>query len=119
MATSSYDSIYNVSSTQIVIAVGATLAHFFQPQPGQNSSVVKFVTGGTLEILNAGQTTMGSLNLSLPVTQSAQTLANLSGRGYIMTFGEALSFDGPASFYLSATGSTCIAHCVFGKGQGT
>lgn len=60
---------------------------------------LKNVTGGTLEIgLTAGQTTWGADN---PVA-------------YIMQAGEIVNVLGPGTFYIAASGATCVAHILKG-----
>ena len=118
MSSSSSDSIFSLATSRVVVPVGAPLAVFMAPYPGQVGWQVKYYTGGTLEIL---QSTTGasfiSNSYSAPYfsagsTQTPQQLANLSGTGYLIGTSEALSLTGPASFYLSSTGATSIAMVI-------
>ena len=56
------------------------------------SVTVKYLSGGTLEILGT----------------SAQT----AGTGYLMGTSEALTFGGPTAFFLSSTGATSIVALI-------
>lgn len=60
---------------------------------------IKLFAGGTLEILGASTDTWGS--------------------GYVFDLKEAITFGGPAEFYLAASGATCTAHIIRGKTVGT
>lgn len=101
----------------MLVPVGATLALFIQPIPGQLSVLMKYSSGGTCEILPAGLTQIAH-NIFLPRSQAAATLAAISGSGYAFSSGEAITVDGPVSFYLSSTGATSVIHAIFTKGQG-
>lgn len=118
MATTSQDSIWSLGSTRVVVPVGATLAVFMQPFPGQMVTQLKLMVGGTCEILPAGSTQV-NIGFFIGTTQPAATLAALSGSGYMFSAGEVLSLSGPAMFYLSSTGATSVLHALFGKGQNT
>ena len=126
MATSSYDSAWNLLPLRFYVGVGATVAVFFTPLPGQVSSSIKYMNGGTLEILPAslgisfapGTSTVNGTFFSSGSTQSAQALANLSGTGYLMGTTEVFTIAGPAPFYLSATGATTLVSTVRSFSQG-
>lgn len=117
MATSSYDSIFALGSTRIIVPVGSTLALFMQPFAGQISTVLKLTSGGTCEIFPAGQTQIG-VGVFLGTTVAAATLSAWAGSGYAFSASEVLTISGPVSYYLSSTGATSILHALFGKGQG-
>lgn len=102
--------IYGIVGERVIVTPGATLARFLFPIAGQNSWIVKNVDGGTLEILGA---TIGP-GRTLPLSD----LVSLSGTGYLMGFYEALTIEGPASFYLSCTGSTGTVMLLRGKSPG-
>lgn len=100
-----------------MVPVGATVALFMQPFPGQINSTFKFFSGGTCEILPAGLT-QSAIGVYVGTTQPLGTLAAISGSGYCFSAGEVLTISGPAAFYLSSTGATSVLHAMFGKGQG-
>jgi hypothetical protein len=117
---------YSLNTTRTFIGVGATLALFVDVQPGQIATTVKYMNGGTLEILPPtlgmsfvpGVSTVNQGIFLGGSTQSLAMLAALSGTGYLMGSSEVLSFNGPTRFYLSALGATTLV-CVirhFGAG---
>jgi hypothetical protein len=108
MVTSSFDSVYSLASTQIIVPVGATLAVLVTSIAGQNALMLKQYGGGTLEIIGMPD---GS-------TLTAASLATASGNHYIMGASEVLSFDGPTRIYLSSTGATSVVMSLRGKSQG-
>lgn len=100
--------IFGLVGGRATIAPGATLALFMSPIAGQAAWTVKYLSGGTLEILGATLPSAGA-------TISAADLVALSGTGYLMGTTEALSLDGPASFYLSALSATTMVTFLRGK----
>lgn len=124
----SYDDIRGLLTSRITVPVGATLAVFVDVISGERAFLMKYVSGGTLEILPASlgaslnyagfTQSVGSPNFVTGSTQTPAMLAALSGTGYVMTSQEVLSFDGPVRMYLSATGQTTIVHTIYGKGAG-
>lgn len=119
MATSSFDSIWSLGSTRLVIGVGSTIALFVQPGPGQVNMTLKYFSGGTLEILNCLQPNNSPMGPTLFVgsTLSQQQLATASGTGYIMGTSEVLAINGHASFYLSSLSATTIVMALVGRGE--
>lgn len=111
MSTSSYDAIFGLGATRVIIPPGSTQAILIDvgQVPGGNSVLFKYFSGSTLEIFGA------TLGTTLPLL----TLAAMNQTGYIMNTTEILSFDGPTRFYASATGGTTVAHMIYGKSQGT
>lgn len=116
MATTSFDSVWSLGSTRIVI--GTNTGVYIQPFAGQIGVLLKMFSGGTCEILPAalGQSQIGFFQNT---TQTAANLSLMSGFGYCFSANEVLTIGGPASFYLSSTGATSILHAIFSKGQGT
>ena len=99
MASSS-DSVFGLGATQVIVPPGATLAVLVQNLPLQNASTLKILSGG------------GSLEIHGTITgttMAGSSLAPLLGKGYILGASEVLNIDGPARFYLMATGQTMIA----------
>jgi len=123
MAISSSDSVWTVGATRIQVPVGATLAIFCQPQAAQVSWLLKYISGGTCEILTTG---IGSsvANLFFGTTLPAATLAAFNGQGFLLgplgagSNWESIQIPGPAQFYLSSTGATSIVAALLFKGQG-
>lgn len=103
---SSSDAICGVGVTQVIVAPGATNAVFIGNVVRQTSTLVKYFTGGTLEMHSANPLTGSTL--------SGPSLAPLIGTGYIFGTAEALTFDGPTRFYLMATGATATAMLIRG-----
>lgn len=112
MSTSSYDSVFNVQAGRITIPVGATVAVLFAGDTvkGCNSTILKYVSGGTLEIIGMTTQIVGQ-------TLTAAQLATLSGTGYLVGGTEVLQFSGPVQFYLSATGATTVVTFLRGLTQ--
>lgn len=98
MASSS-DSIFGLGATQVIVPPGATNAVLVTNIAKESALIVKYFSGGTLEI-------HGTSNGS---TMAGASLAPLIGLGYIMGTSEAVNIAGPARFYLMATGSTAVA----------
>jgi hypothetical protein len=112
MSTTSYDSVFGFRTSRLTIPPGASQAVFVDGIAGQNTLVIKYFSGGTLEILgativNGVQTTLAPLDL-----------AGLNGTGYLMTAAETLIFQGDPRFYLSATSATTVVMVLRGMGQG-
>lgn len=112
MSTTSYDSVYGFQPSRLTIGSGATLATWVTNVAGQNSLTLKYISGGTLEII--GATSINGVQTTIALTD----LAALSGNGYLIAANESLSFDGAPRFYLSATGATTIVQILRGMGQG-
>lgn len=108
--STSYDNVFSVLPQRIIIGVGATAAQLFDASttPGANSIILKYFSGGTLEIL--GVTT--------GVTLSAAELIAAAGSGYIMGSSEILNIGGPVRLYLAASGATTIVHAITMRSQG-
>jgi len=117
MATTSFDSVWSLGATRVIVPIGATLAVFMQPQAGQVSTLLKMFSGGTCEILGPAFTQV-AFNIFLGTTMAGGTLAALSGSGYCLSTNETLSLSGPAYYYLSSTGATSVLHAIFGKAEG-
>jgi hypothetical protein len=111
--SSSSDNIFGIGTTQVVIAPGGSFAQYINMGPRVTSLLVKYASGGTLEIQAA----------YLGTTMLGASLTAAAGTGYIFAgattgqFGEALSLDGPARFYLIAGGSTTTAMILAGITQ--
>lgn len=120
MSTTSYDSIWSVGATQIVVPVGVTLAVFCTPQQGQQAWQFKCLAGGSCEILPTGIGT-SNLNYFFGTTTNGGTLVALSGKGYPLSISappETVALNGPASFYLSSLGVTSVVAALLFKGAG-
>lgn len=116
---------YGVNATRFYVGVGGTLAQFVDVVPGQIYTTVKYMNGGTLEILPAlsGTSLLAAIvaggtqsptiafQPSAGTTQSLAQLGNLAGTGYLMGTTEVFTFNGPARFYLSAQSATTLV-CV-------
>ena len=100
---------FGLVGERLILAPGSTLAVFMDPVAGQGNWKVKYLSGGTLEIVGA----------SLGSTLSQASLAGLSGSGYLMGATEALDIDGPARFYLMAHGATTFVTLLREKTSGT
>lgn len=122
---SSFDAVWTLGATRIAVPVGATVAIFCQPVAGQVSWLLKYLSGGTCEILPTGIGQTLSPDFNYGTTSPLSTLVSQSGNGYLLgpigitgTSWESLSIPGPASFYLSSTGATSIIAALMMKSQG-
>lgn len=109
MSTSSNDSIFSLQTDRINVGLGATLAVLYDQTATQNSILLKYFSGGTLEIIG----------VSFGVTLTAAQMATASGTGYVVGTTEILSIDGPARFYLMSTGATTVVMSIRGKTPGS
>ncbi len=107
MATTSYDSIFGLGTTQIMIPPGATLGVLVEAVAGQNSIILKYLSGGTLYVMG----------VAAGATLSAADLAGATGH-YLVGTSEILNIDGPARFYLASLGATTVVCAMRGKSQG-
>jgi hypothetical protein len=113
--------LYGIIGEKLTIAPGATNALFMPGYPGELASIVKYVSGGSLEVVGAppgaslpnfaGASYVGSTWLGL-------SLVPFIGNGYLLGSTEILNITGPARYYLMATGSTVIAMHFVGRSQG-
>lgn len=89
------DDVYGFQGIRLSIGlsqiVGVTVA------PGQNASIVKYYSGGSLEIGGASLTW---------------------GAGYLFNANEVISIQSSGTYYLAATGATVIAMIFKGKTSG-
>lgn len=99
--SSSGDNVQNLSPQIYVVPVGVTAALFVGAVPNQCNVQIRNVSGGgTLSILaaNAGSTYAGGTLLALSATFSY--FVGVTGAESIV------KLQGPASFYLAATGAS-------------
>lgn len=94
----SRDDIFGSWSKRYTVGTNTILA--IPPISGQNSISIKLVSGGTLEI--GGATLVG------------QTFGDM----YFLSSSEILSMDMSGTFYLWASGATCIAAILRGRSAG-
>lgn len=111
--SSSSDGVFGLDTARIVVPVGATVAVLLDASinPGANSVMLKYFSGGTLEIIG--------VTGAPGATYTPLQLANFSGTQYIVGTSEVLSIDGPTRCYLSSTGATTVVMAMRGKTQGT
>ena len=121
MSTTSADSIWSMGATTLFVPAGTTNALFVQPQQGQIAWYLKWVSGGTCEILPCGFT-QPVLNLNIPVAQTVANLNSAAGGGYRLEIGATTGIDfylnGPAFFMLGTKGATASVQALLLKGQG-
>lgn len=96
--------IHAFGTTTITLAATGTL--LIPEEAGQVSGTVKYLSGGSLEIVGVG----------VGITYTGTSLSSLPGKGYLLGTSEAFSYCGPARYYLVATGST--AQCLLIRGYG-
>ena len=125
MASSAED-IYSLFPARVTVPPGATQAVFVDVLAGQKAITIKYLSGGTLEILpatlgasfSAGASTVNQNFFFHGSTHTAAALALLNGTGYLMGTNEILNISGPCRFYLSATGATTLLTTLRGLNAG-
>lgn len=101
---------YGYAVTQFAIPAGYSLALLVTPAPGEIGGTLKWFSGGSLEIMQAG-VTGGGVGITTPIQTAA-------GQGYLMGTTEIVNTDGAARYYLCASGSTAVAYCLRRVSQG-
>lgn len=107
MATQSDN--FGLGATRIAIPAGATNAFLVTPLPYGVNQMFKYFSGGSVEIIHAP----GSSALT-----GAQLVAAGSSGGYLLSTQEIVNIDGPARYYLMATGSTAVVMQCYGLSSG-
>lgn len=102
------NNVYGIGATRVIIPPGATRAFLMQPVAGELTSTIKYFEGGSLEIIGA----------TLGVSFTPSFLVSLLGKGYLVSTNEAVNINGPARYYMMATGATSIAYILKGLSQG-
>lgn len=97
---------FGFAPTLITVLPTGASALLIQCLPGEVSGIIKYFSGGSLEIMNA----------PFGATSPGTSLA--PGTGYLMGSGEAVTYTGAARYYLVATGATTQAYLLRGLGQG-
>lgn len=87
---------HSIGATLLVVGLSANLQ--VTPSAYQNKWVLRKFSGGSLAIV-PGQ-------------------SNIASEGYLMGDTEAVSIEGPASFYLAAVGATCTVQAMLGYTAG-
>lgn len=105
--------IHAFGVTKIIVPPGATLAVYVSQTAGEVASVLKYLTGGSMEIQPAPLDSSG-----MGTTWAGASLVPLIGNGYLMGTSEALSISGPARYYIMATGATVTCNLLRGKSSG-
>ena len=116
----------SLGATSLIVPAGTTNAVFFQPVQGQNWFWMKWISGGSVEILSCGTTqapngSVGQNNIY--VALGAAGLNAIAGSGYqIDTTGATgpttFQMYGQPYFMLGTKGATAIVHVLFGKSAG-
>ena len=110
------DDINGLVGVKQIVPPGATLAVLIAPQNGETGQLIKYFTGGSLEIVQAPVSHSGGETIGL--TWTGPSLVNLLGTGYLMGAGEVVSVSGPARYYLMATGATVTCYLLKGLTAG-
>lgn len=111
--------INGVKGIKQIVPVGATVAVLISPLDGETGSLIKYFTGGSLEIVQAPvrHDTYGQSSL-IGLTWAGASLVALQGTGYLFGSSEVVSVDGPARYYLMATGATVTCYLLKGLTAG-
>ena len=114
----------SLGATALIIPAGTTNAIFFQPCQGQNWFWLKWISGGSCEILPCGSTAQpNQLQTMTYVALGAAGLNKIAGTGYqIDTTGgtgpTTFQMYGAPYFMIGTQGATAIVHALFGKSSG-
>lgn len=110
-----------VIGERLVVGSGGSFGLLVTPYQGEVASILKYFTGGSLEIVAAppgpslpnypGSTVVGG-------TWLGASLNALAGTGYMFGTSETLNITGPARYYLIATGATTTVMHFVGRSQG-
>jgi len=107
--SSPLDKVFGLETGRFAVPLGATNAILVEGVAGQNAIQLKYLSGGTLEVVG----------VSYGVTLTAVQLAARTGTDYLVGSSEIWSIDGPCRFYLSATGATAVVCFMRGKSENT
>ncbi len=108
---------YALGATQFVVAPGNTLAFFVTPEVGEASHSLSVLSGGSLEIQRPPLTYQG---YDPGATWLGASLAGfVLGSGQPVAYGAAYNIDGPAKYYLMATGATTTVVKLISYTQGS
>lgn len=110
------DDINGLVGVKQFVPPGATLAVLISPQSGETGQLLKYFTGGSLEIVQAPISNAGSQTVGQ--TWAGASLVALQGTGYLLGTSEVVSISGPARFYLMATGATVTCYLLKGLTAG-
>lgn len=105
--SSSSDAIFGITTMNQAIPAGATNAVLLIPGAYVRASLIKYASGGSLSIFGVLQGNSGA------ALTGTSLVAGFSS-SYLLSTSEILSIGGPVSFYLCATGSTCVASILQG-----
>lgn len=101
--------IFGLDTVPFIIPPGATLAVLITGSEGQAAQLLKYGSGGSLQIMG----------VTLGVTMSAAQLVSAGNSGgYLFGTSEAVSVDGAARYYLMATGATTTVYQIRGLTAG-
>lgn len=98
--------IHAFGTTTITLAATGTL--LIPEEAGQVSGTVKYLSGGSLEIVGVG----------VGITYTGTSLSSLPGKGYFLDISETINFEGPVRYYLVATGSPAVLSVLKGLSSG-
>lgn len=103
---------YGFAVTLFTVSAGYSLSLLVSPVAGEISHTLKWFSGGSLEIMQAGFTQ------SSAQTQAVFPVQTAAGQGYLLGQTELENTDGAARFYLCATGSTAQGYMLRRLSQG-
>lgn len=125
MSVTSFDSVTSFGLTNIAIGIGATVAQWMTPVPGQLGWILApAAMGGTFEIYPPaiGSSAIAGIGLGFGTTQTQAALAGFSGQGFYVGLTAAIpafQINGPAQFYIgNSSGATVLVKVLSLKGQG-
>lgn len=103
--SSSSDSIFGITTTVLTLPAGVSSAQLFSPGPYCQSVLVKYFSGGSLNVWGA--------QAGVTAAAGGSIVAGFS-LSYMLGSAEVLSFAGPARFYVGAVGATAQLMVMMG-----
>lgn len=110
---SSSDQIFGITTSILTVPPGATNAVLITPGPYVTATLIKYASGGSVSIFGNPFQVSGVSS----VITGTSLVTGFSG-SYLLGASEALSIDGPAQFYVAATGTTALISVLQGLTQG-
>lgn len=103
-------STYGVNPSVVYVPPGITNAVLMTPVAGEASSSIKYYSGGSLLIMQA------PVGTTSPGTSLVAGYSSL--QYYTTSTSEAVNFDGPCRYYLTALGATAVVMQIRALSQG-
>ena len=108
--------VYGLPSLRVVIEAGGIAK--IGPFPGQLATSIKLISGGTLEIGGYSLSPISTMGVTMIQGTGAFVQGNTFGQMYPLASNEVFSGNISGSFYLYASGATCVVAIAVGRSMG-